>query len=66
MKHGIRIPTADRDVMAIEARQIALAASSRAVGIAAVEDRFDIATPTARNLISRGNYLAAQIKGAAQ
>jgi hypothetical protein len=35
-------------------------AANRAEGLAAVEGAFDVSTPTARNLVSYGNFLARQ------
>ena len=60
MKHGIHIPAATRDAFARAAAELAEKACSRAEAIALVQQRFDVSAPTARNLISRGNYLAAQ------
>lgn len=59
MKHGHHIPPEDRDDMA----RLAVAFTktmSDAEAKATICGRFDVSDPTARNLISRGRYLAEQ------
>lgn len=57
MEHGVHIPATKRDAMAREALRIFDAAHSRIEGLFDVEIRFDVSTPTARNLVNRGRYL---------
>lgn len=57
MEHGVRIPARKRDTMAREALRIFEAAKTRIEGLCRVEIQFDVSTPTARNLVSRGRFL---------
>jgi hypothetical protein len=64
MKHGHHIPASDRDAFAkLAARTAESLPKSEAIEI--ICGMFDVSEPTARNLISRGRYLAAQAEGKA-
>lgn len=59
MKHGVIIPVHLRDGMARQAAEIATQ-TERQDAIREVCRLFHVSRPTARNLISRGRYLALQ------
>ena len=58
MKHGVHLPKDRRDDMARRAFVIASEAETYRAALLIVEVEFDVSTPTARNLISRGRFLA--------
>ena len=49
-----------RDDWARRALDIFERMGSRAAGLSAVEEEFDVSSPTARNLVGRGRFLRAQ------
>lgn len=57
MKHGIHIPAADRDHIALRALEISRTSASRAEALRKIASEFDVSEPTARNLIGRGRWL---------
>jgi hypothetical protein len=57
MKHGVRIPSQLRDSMARRALKLFEKEESRSKGLLAVQVKFDVSDPTARNLVSRGRFL---------
>jgi hypothetical protein len=59
VKHGHHIPPEDRDDMARLAVGLT-AKMSDAQAKLTIQGMFDISEPTARNLISRGRFLAEQ------
>lgn len=59
MKSHQPIPKDKRPAMALRALELFRAADSRARGLEAVEDEFDVSNPTARNLVSYGRWLEA-------
>lgn len=58
MRHGHHIPKSDRAKMAKRALDIFGESRCLSHACAEVEDLFDVSNPTARNLISFGQYLA--------
>jgi transposase len=64
MKHGHHIPASDRDDMA-KLAHVLTHTMTRAEAIKDISKMFQVSEPTARNLISRGRYLAAQDDGRA-
>ena len=61
MKHGHHLPADKRDDMARHALSLFEQAGSRTLGLAAVENFFDVSNPTARNLVGRGRYLREEL-----
>lgn len=59
MKHGQTIPANKRHAMARRALELFEKAGSRARGLEAIEDEFDVSNPTARNLVAFGRRLLA-------
>jgi hypothetical protein len=62
VKHGIKLSPDRRRAMAREAVAIFEACGSRARALEAIEDRFDVSTPTARNLLNYGRWLDREDK----
>lgn len=60
MKHGHAIPKDKRPAMALRAFELFERAGSRAAGLAAVEDEFDVSNPTARNLVAYGRQMRVE------
>jgi hypothetical protein len=57
MKHGHHIPKDKRPAMARRALELFEAQKKRNIGLAVVEEEFDVSEPTARNLVSYGRFL---------
>lgn len=60
MKHGQHIDPLQRPMMARRALELFEAEEKRSVGLAVVQDEFDVSESTARNLVSYGRFLKAQ------
>ncbi len=65
MKRGIHIPLNKRDQMARKALLIYEASPTRVEALRRIEAKFDVSTPTARNLIGMGLFLRQHEEGAA-
>lgn len=60
MKHGHAIPKDKRPAMAVAALALFELERKRSIGLAVVQEAFDVSEPTARNLVSFGRYLRRQ------
>jgi hypothetical protein len=58
VKHGHHLPKDKRPAMARRALELFQAEKKRNIGLAVVQEEFNISEPTARNLVSYGRYLA--------